>query len=169
VGNVPDLLFEVKLGAWYGYPDFVGGDPITDERYRPTRGPAPMFVLANHDELPPPERPLLRFPAHAAAVKFDVALAGGAFGGQIFVALFGDEAPMTAPEGPQVGRAVGRIDPADWSLHHVVGAPLARPIDLRFEPGGAALRILDFGSFEMTAERGVAAVAGSGKVWRLPL
>ncbi len=169
MGNVPDVLFEVKQGAWYGYPDFAGGDPITDEQYRPTRGPAPSFMLANHDELPAPDRPLLRFPAHAAAVKFDVAPAGGTFGGQIFVALFGDEAPMTAPEGPRVGRAVGRVDPADWSLHDVVGTPLARPIDVRFEPRGAALQILDFGSFEMTAERGVAAVAGSGKVWRLPL
>ncbi|HEV2810523.1 MAG TPA: hypothetical protein VGV93_09045, partial [Acidimicrobiales bacterium] len=54
VGNAPDLLFEVRHGAWYGWPDFIGGDPITDERYRPTRGPAPTFLLANHGDLPPP-------------------------------------------------------------------------------------------------------------------
>lgn len=72
VGNVPDTLFAVRQGAWYGWPDFIGGDPITDEQYRPVRGPAPTFVLANHHELPLPERPLLRFPAHAAAVQFDV-------------------------------------------------------------------------------------------------
>ncbi len=169
VGGVPDMLFDVRQGAWYGFPDFIGGDPITAEQFRPTRGPAPEFILTNHEELPTPERPLLRFPAHAAAVKFDVAPADGVFAGQIFVALFGDEAPMTAPAGPQVGRALARIDPSDWSLHDVVDAPLARPIDVRFEPGGMALQILDFGSFEMTVERGVAAVAGSGKVWRLPL
>jgi glucose/arabinose dehydrogenase len=61
IGNAPDLLFEVRRGAWYGWPDFIGGDPVTDPAYMPTRGPAPRFVLANHAELPPPERPLVRF------------------------------------------------------------------------------------------------------------
>ena len=54
VGNAPDLLVEVREGAWYGWPDFIGDDPITDPWYRPTRGPAPTFVLANHEDLPPP-------------------------------------------------------------------------------------------------------------------
>lgn len=170
VGNVPDLLFEVRAGAWYGWPDFIGGDPITDPQYRPERGPAPTFVLADHGALPPPERALLRFPAHVAAVKFDVAPpATPRWGGHLFVALFGDEAPMTAPPGtPRAGRSVARIDPSDWSLHPVVTGPLDRPIDVRFGPDGA-LYILDFGRFEMEAERGVNAVARSGKLWRYRL
>jgi glucose/arabinose dehydrogenase len=161
------LLFEVRQGAWYGWPDFISGDPITDPQYLPARGPAPAFVLANHHELPPPEQALLRFPPHAAAVKFDVApptlpdLAG-----QIFLALFGDEAPMTAPPGPHVGRSVARIDPENWSLHTVVAEPLTRPIDVRFHPTNGDLYILDFGQFEMHAERGVVAEAQSGRLWR---
>ena len=170
VGNAPDMLFEVRQGVWYGWPDFIGGDPVTAAQYRPTRGPAPTFVLANHDELGPPARALLRFPAHTAAVKFDVAPAGtGAWAGQIAVALFGDEAPMTAPAGPRIGRGIGRIDPANWSLHSVVTGRLDRPIDVRFDPRGAALYILDFGRFEMHATRGVVAEAQSGKLWRLAL
>jgi len=169
VGNVPDMLFEVRQGAWYGWPDFIGDDPITDVQYLPERGPAPRFVLANHDELPPPERPLLRFPPHAAAVKFDVVPASAAnWGGHICVALFGDEAPMTAPSGgPRVGRAVVRIDPSDWSLHPMISGPLARPIDVRFNPLDGAMYLLDFGQFEMTDERKVAASAQSGKLWRV--
>ncbi len=62
VGDVPDLLFEVRDAAWYGWPDFIGGEPITAPQYYPERGRAPTFVLANHDEFPPPERALLRFP-----------------------------------------------------------------------------------------------------------
>ncbi len=170
VGNAPDLLFEVRGGAWYGWPDFIGGDPITDARYRPERGPVPAFVLANHGELPPPERPLLRFPAHVAAVKFDVAPAGvPGWAGQVFVALFGDEAPMTAPAGPRAGRAIARVDPADWSLHPFVTGPLARPIDVRFHPTDGGLYVLDFGRFEMHAERGVVAEPRSGKLWRYRL
>ncbi len=167
VGNVPDLLFEVREGAWYGWPDYFSDDPITDPQYLPTRGLAPEFVLANHDELPPPERALLRFPPHAAAVKFDIApptLQGWA--GQIFIALFGDEAPMTMPDGPQVGRSVARIDPSDWSLHTVIEEPLARPIDVRFHPIDGGLYMLDFGKFEMHAERGVVAERQSGRLWR---
>jgi glucose/arabinose dehydrogenase len=169
IGNVPDLLYEVRQGAWYGWPDVIGGDPITDPQYLPTRGPAPAFVLANHADLPAPERALLRFPPHAAAVKFDVGPAGlPGWTDQIVVALFGDEAPMTAPPGPRVGRGVARIDLGDWSLHPVVTGPLARPIDVRFGPTDEALYILDFGQFEMS-ESGVVAEAGTGKLWRLPL
>lgn len=168
VGHVPDLLFEVRPGAWYGWPDFIGDEPITDPKFRPTRGPAPEFVLGNHAELPPPERPLLHFPPHVSAVKFDVAPPGTAFAGQLFIALFGDEAPMTAPPGPKAGRSVARVDPSDWSLHPGLEGPLSRPIDVRFAPNGEALYVLDFGQFEMS-ERGVVAEAGSGKLWRFPL
>jgi len=170
VGNIPDLLFEVRAGAWYGWPDFVGGDRITADEYVPTRGPRPSFVLANHEALPPPERALLRFPPHAAAVKFDVAPVGVAdWAGQLAIALFGDEAPMTAPAGsPRAGRGLGRIDPADWSLHPLAAEPLERPIDVRFASDGSALFVLDFGRFEMSAA-GVVAEAGSGKLWKLAL
>ncbi len=168
VGNVPDLLFAVRQGAWYGWPDFIGGDPITDAQYQPVRGSRPTFVLANHDELPPPERALLRFPPHTAAVKFAVippSLANWA--GQLCVALFGDEVPMTAPSGPRVGRAVVRIDPADWSIHPLVAGPLARPIDVRFHPVDGVMYLLDFGQFEMHSEQGVVATAQSGKLWKI--
>lgn len=168
IGNAPDLLVEVRTGAWYGWPDFIGGDPVTDQRYRPTRGPAPTFVLANHDELPPPERPLVQFPPHSAATKLDVAPAGVAWEGQVFVALFGDEAPMTAPTGPRVGRGIARIDPVDWSVHPFLREPLRRPIDVRFDATGKWMYLVDFGEFEMT-DRGVEATAGTGKVWRLAM
>ena len=164
VGNAPDLLFEIRKGGWYGWPDFIGGDPVTDSRFAPTRGPDPRFVLANHHELPPPERPLVRFPPHAAAVKLDVAPAGTPWPGHLVVALFGDEAPMTAPPGPRVGRGLVRVDPSDWSIHSLVRAPLRRPIDVAFQADGS-MWVLDFGDFEMS-EGGVQAQAGTGVLWR---
>lgn len=168
VGNVPDYLFRVRAGAWYGWPDFFGGEPVTSAEFLPERGSPPEFVLSNHAELPPPERPLLKFPPHVSAVKFDVERGGrGRWGGHVFVALFGDERPMTAPDGPRAGRGVARIDPTDWSLHPFAsGPPLRRPIDVRFHPSDGAMYVLDFGDFEMEAGRGVAARAGTGKVWK---
>ena len=160
IGNAPDLLYEVVLGGWYGWPDFIGGEPVTDPRFRPERGPAPTFVLSNHHELPPPRRPLASFPPHAAAVKFDVGPAG-----DLFVALFGDEAPMTAPPGPRVGRGIARVDVHSGTVHPVDTPPFARPIDVRFSPQGD-LHVLDFGRFEMT-EAGVDAQPGTGAVYRL--
>jgi glucose/arabinose dehydrogenase len=171
IGNAPDLLFEIHTGAWYGWPDFIGGDSVTDIQYMPERGPAPTPVLANHEELPIPERPLLRFPPHSAAVKFDVMLSVNArddLKGQIFVALFGDERPMTAPfNGTRVGRTVVRIDPDDWSLHPFMADPLVRPIDVRFNPVDESLYILDFGQFEIDRKFEIVADAKSGRLWRI--
>lgn len=165
--NVPDMLFEVRKGAWYGWPDFVGDVPITDPRYQPERGAPPTFLLGRHNELPTPERPLLCFPPHTAAVKFDVAPDDTSpWAGHLFVALFGDEVPMTAPSGPRVGRSVVRVDPSDWSLHPLVQAGLLRPIDVHFSRAESALYILDFGNFEMLDNGAVKAEAKSGKLWR---
>ena len=161
VGNAPDALYEVHRGAWYGWPDYICGQPISDEQYVPERGPAPDFILANHAELPSPARPLARFPAHAAATKFDVDPAGA-----LIVALFGDEVPMTAPAGgPRVGRALARIDPTNWSYDLLDAKPISRPIDVRFDPDGV-LNILDFGRFEMRPD-GIDAEPGTGAVWRV--
>lgn len=167
VGNVPDMLFEVRPNAWYGWPDFIGDVPITDPRYRPERGAAATFLLANHAALPAPETPLVRFPAHTAAVKFAVAPESvSPWQGQLFVALFGDEVPMTAPSGPKVGRSIVRVDPADWSVHPFVPTGLLRPIDVCFSAPDSALYILDFGYFEMLEKGGLNAEPNSGKIFR---
>lgn len=173
IGNAPDVLFEVRPGAWYGWPDFVAGRPVTDPRFTPARGPAPEPLLANHAELPPPAAPLLEFAVNAAATKLAVIPEGaGRWEGQILVALFGDERPMTGPAGPRVGRSIARIDPADWSLHPLFegsdgsASPFRRPIDVSVQED--AVYVLDFGEFEMVPE-GVAARAGTGALWRISL
>jgi glucose/arabinose dehydrogenase len=167
VGNAPDLLFEVRPQAWYGWPDFIDGVPVTDRQFRPERGPAPTFLLTSHERLPAPERALLRFPPHTAATKFGVApSAWNACAGHLYIALFGDERPMTAPAGPRAGRCLSRIDPATWTMEQILTDPLIRPIDVGFRPGDGALYVVDFGWFEMTP-LGVEARAGSGTVWRI--
>lgn len=161
VGQVPDLLFEVRPGNWYGWPDFVGGIPVSDARYAPEGGEAPDFVLGNHHELPAPQKPLLSFAPHVAAVKMDLAPDG-----RIVVALFGDEVPMTAPSGPRVGRSFAIIDPRVWTMTVVAAPQLQRPIDVRFGPDGH-LYALDFGHFE-PGKGHVDATPHSGAVWRMP-
>ena len=36
--NSPDWLMKLKEGAWYGWPDFAGTIPLTDERFASERG-----------------------------------------------------------------------------------------------------------------------------------
>jgi glucose/arabinose dehydrogenase len=165
LAHCPDALFEVKPGAWYGWPDFVCGRPVnTPEFALPGKEPV-EFVLANHSELPSPESPLFEFEINCAAVKFD-RIPGGNAAGHLLVALFGDERPMTGPLGPRVGRCLLRIDPRDWTSHTVAVEGLLRPIDVRFAPDGRAF-IVDFGEFEITPEKGLAARAGTGMLWHL--
>jgi hypothetical protein len=53
-------------------------------------------------------------------------------------------------------------------MQEVMASPLHRPIDVRFDPPGENLYVLDFGQFEMS-ERGVVATAASGALWRMPV
>jgi glucose/arabinose dehydrogenase len=167
IGNVPDLLFEVTPGAWYGWPDFIGGDPVTDAQYTPERGSPPSFVLANHSELPSPQVPLYRFRSHVAATKFAVAPgASGPSRNRFAIALFGDEKPMTGPAGPKVGRSVAVLDLDQGLLQPLPMEGLARPIDVAYHPVDGRLYILDFGHFEMLPGGRLDATPGSGTLWR---
>jgi len=164
VGNAPDLLFEVNRGRWYGWPDFIGGHPITSEAFIPVRGERPNFLLANHNELPRPEPARVEFAPHSAAAKLDIALKGS-IEGLLVVALFGDERPMTAPDGERAGRCLVAVEPGSWAIRHLETRQLSRPIDVRSNPLDGRLYVVDFGHFEMTAT-GVEAKPGSGAVWR---
>lgn len=161
IGGCPDTLYEVVRGAWYGWPDYVAGEPVTSSMYQPERGPSPTFLLRRHDNLPAIPTPLYSFAPHAAATKF------ASDGPRLHVALFGDERPMTAPEGPRVGRAVVTLDMRGWSCSELVTAPLKRPIDVALNARDEKLYVVDFGDFEMLAEGRLRAGLGTGALWRL--
>lgn len=170
IGRAPDLLHVVEPGRWYGWPDFVGDRPVTDPAFRPERGAPPTFVLANHAALPPPTRAVLEFPINASATKFAVLPRDAPiWPGQVVVACFGDEKPVTAAPGGRVGRNLARVDPRDWSLTPLDGPAVQRPIDVLVAPGARSLLVLDFGHFEMLGGGGMEAVAGSGAVWTVPI
>ncbi len=170
VAKAPDLLFEVEKDAWYGWPDFIGGTPVTDDRFQPDEGPEPEFLLANHHELPDPESPLFRFPSHSAATKFDVLPEHHTdAGGELVVALFGDERPMTAPEGDRVGRRFVRVDPESGEMEPLRAGTFNRPIDITFDPVNEQLYLLDFGHFEIKPGSGITSSSGSGRLWSTSL
>jgi hypothetical protein len=49
-----DYIFELKKNAWYGWPDYSGGDPLTSPRFKGENNSRLSFVLDNHPTTNPP-------------------------------------------------------------------------------------------------------------------
>ncbi|MHB8995914.1 MAG: PQQ-dependent sugar dehydrogenase [Armatimonadota bacterium] len=110
VADDTDDIYIIKQGAWYGWPDYAMGLPITSPRFKPENKPQPQFLMAEH---PPVEQPWLTFPKHSAIAKVEFSTSQSFGQGQMFVAFFGHMAPMTgkAPD-DHGGHQVVRVDPA---------------------------------------------------------
>ena len=148
----PDALYEIRQGAWHGFPDFLGGSPSEEiasglEIEGPT-GP----LLEQH---PTRTEPLLRFEEHSAAVQLDFSTSE-AFGsvGRAFVPLFGSAAPSTTGgKMIHVGQAIVRVNPATMGVDEFYtnenrgfgGKGPERPTAVRFNPDGSEMWIADYG------------------------
>lgn len=184
VANAPDVVWNVRQGAWYGWPDFAAAIPVTDDRFRPTRGERPGFLLEEH---PPIDAPLFTRPPHTSPMKFDFSTSAAfGFQGEMFVAEFGGGAPVTGPEEAPVGNQVVRVDPATGRVtpffrarrdrlgpegyEYAVTSGPKRPVEARFSPDGEALYVVDFGAlvgFPAGAGPAVRPIPGTGVVWRI--
>ena len=175
-----DLLWEVKAGTWYGWPDFHGDRPLNEgDRYKPQGKARPAFLLARHPNVPP--KPAAIFPVHASSDGFDFSRSP-AFGyaGQAFVAELGDEAPSTGKVLSPVGFKVVRVDVKSGAIHEFAvnkgktNGPasrlgtggLERPVAARFTPDGSALYVVDFGVM-LHDKSGAKPQQGTGVLWRI--
>jgi glucose/arabinose dehydrogenase len=175
-----DCLWKVEQGMWYGWPDFAMGLPVTDPRFNQQLGsPRLGFVLASHPNVPP--EPSAIFGVHASANGLDFSR-NATFGhvGEAFVAEFGDMAPNVGKVAWPTGFSVVRVNPktgvisdfaANRGLHRgpaswLGAAGLERPMDVRFDPAGTALYVVDFGILEMRDRRPTPR-ARTGALWRI--
>ncbi|MBI2413491.1 MAG: PQQ-dependent sugar dehydrogenase [Deltaproteobacteria bacterium] len=175
-----DLLWEVKEGNWYGWPDFHGEHPLNEhDHYKPARKEKPELIFSEPPGKPP--RPAAIFAAHSSSSGFDFSRDRG-FGlkGHAFVAQFGDEAPTTGKVLAPVGFKVVRVNvktgdveefavnkgktngPASW----LKKGGFERPVAARFNPDGTALYIVDFGVL-LHDEEGAKPRTATGVVWRI--
>jgi glucose/arabinose dehydrogenase len=175
----PDDLYEIREGAWYGWPDFASGIRLDDPHWG-EGGQNREPVLATFPD-PSPPRPVASFETHAAANGLDFSR-GDDFGfeGQAFVALFGDLAPVTTvrqvvPAGFKVVRvdvSTGAI--ADFAVNRTQGPAsklfhggFERPSHCAFGPDGA-LYVVDFGEIKIAPEKGgIRMKQGTGALWRI--
>jgi glucose/arabinose dehydrogenase len=175
-----DLLWELRAGAWYGWPDFHGDSPLyEDDTYRPPGWHPPARLLAEHPALPP--APVAIMAVHASANGFDISRSD-VFGhqGEAFIAQFGDMVPATGKVLGPAGFKVVRVDVATGVVHDfaVNSGPqngpasllgtggLERPVAARFSPDGTALYLVDFGVMLM-GDEGPIPQAGTGVLWRI--
>ncbi|HVL69068.1 MAG TPA: PQQ-dependent sugar dehydrogenase [Vicinamibacterales bacterium] len=184
IANALDAIWEIRQGAWYGFPDYNAGLPVTDARFRPTRGDPPKFLMREH---PPAEKPMTTRPLHAGVTKIDFSRSD-AFGrrGHMFLGEVGGGTPVTGPDAPPAGHQVSVIDlstgkaepffSADPSSlgpkgqEYVTTPGPKRPVDVKFSPDGNALYVVDIGALVGFAAGGGPAARpfpGSGVVWRI--
>ena len=174
-----DVLWQVEPGAWYGWPDFNAGRPLTDaDWYEPPGEPAPGFLLAEHPSVPP--QPTAVLGVHSSSNGLDFARSP-AFGyvGEAFVAQFGDMAPGVGKVLAPVGYKVVRVDVRTGVIHDFAvnrgkqngpasrlnSGGLERPVSVRFDPSGTALYVVDFGV--MTIGEDPHPRLGTGVLWRI--
>lgn len=183
IANAPDVLWQVKQGAWYGFPDFAGGVPVTEPQFKPEKAAAPTLLLKNP---PPVEQPFLTLAPHSGVTQMDFSRSS-AFGyeGHIFLGEVGDMQPITGNDARPVGFQVLRIDANTGRaevffrarqgtlgpnhLEYVTTPGPKRPVDVRFSPDGNALYVVDIGPIMVYPAPTPLPRSwpGSGVIWRI--
>ncbi len=184
IANARDNLWVIRQDAWYGWPDYSSGIPVTDPRFESERGPPPEFLLASHPHV---EKPLLTRPKHAGITKLDFSHNSEfGFEGQMFLGEFGAGVPITGAEEVMAGQQVVRIDVATGKVRpffrakpsalgpkgwEYVATPAPKhPVEAQFSPDGRALYVVDIGAlspFLAGAGPFPRAFPGTGAIWRI--
>ena len=180
IAAASDNLWEILPGAWFGWPDFAGGVPVTDQRFRLPGHPQPRRLLGRSPAAP--GLPRATFAPRSGIGRFDFSTSE-AFGfvGEALVALSGAwSVPAFPGEAAEAGgHRVVRVNvmtgqTVDFLVNRH-GAPsssgspggLERPFEARFDPTGEVLYVVDAGEVQLSRERGLEPFGGTGIIWRI--
>lgn len=173
-----DYLWHIRPGGWYGWPDYAGGEPLTDPRYK-SKGKQPQFLLAQHPATPPKAAAYLGVHSSSNGLDFSRNAAFG-YEGQAFIAQFGDMAVDTGKTLHPVGFKVVRVNVdtgviEDFAVNkgkknapasYLKNGGLERPVDVRFNKDGTALYVADFGVMTMKGKQ-TGPQKETGVLWRI--
>lgn len=180
VWGTGDVLWEVQQGMWYGWPDFSAGVALQDNKE--FRAPGRSFVKAVLQKYPnTPPQPRAVFGVHSSSNGIDFSTSSSfGFAGEAFVAQFGDMSPGVGKVLKPVGFKIVRVNVSNGVIRDFAvnagkrNGPasllgkggLERPVSVKFDPGGNALYIVDFGIMKMT-EQGPQPQMGTGVIWKI--
>lgn len=177
VVNAPDEFHVLVPGNWYGWPDFAGGEPLTNSRFIP-EGRRPLdFLMSNHPSQPP--RPYAVFPTDSNIMGFDFDY--GDFGpyGHAYIAEFGRASHLMDGEvtpytgfGYRVseidmlsgGVSTFAINKSGFSASLTREGGFGRPVDVHFGPD-RAMYVLDLGINAIDNPN--VYYPGTGVIWRI--
>ncbi len=174
--NDPDYFAPIKQDAWYGWPEFFDGAPVTDGRFKEPTKEQPQFLWKDH---PPLTKAFATFKSHTGTNGFAFS-PGGNFGfdGDALVAGYGSFLPVTTginiiPEGFNILRVdikTGKVDtfaanklPGPDYINRAGG--FDRPSDVVFAPD-QSLYVVDWGASTIGPE-GLKLVPLTGNIWRI--
>jgi len=187
IAHALDAIWEIRQGAWYGWPDYNAGIPVTDARFRPQHGPAPKPLLSEGDH-PKVEQPIATRPNHVGVTKIDFSTSDKfGFNGQMFFAEVGDMNPITGNHVEHFGFDVIRLDPRtrqsevffrtkesalgpkDGRMEYVVTSGPKRLVGVKFSPAGDAMYVADIGAIAVTSTPAPAAhpFVNTGVIWKI--
>lgn len=181
VWGTGDMLWEIEPGTWYGWPDFSGQDSLNkrNKEFKPPNKDVPQLVLAHHPNQPPEPSAILGVHSSSNGLDFSDNPSFG-YEGKAFIAQFGDMAPGVGKVVSPVGFKVVSVDvstgviedfavnkgrrngPATW----LEEGGLERPVDVKFDPAGSALYIVDFGIMT-TSEEGPNPYQETGVIFKI--
>jgi len=173
-----DVLWELQNNTWYGWPDYSAGKALAnDDEFKSNGFVKPL--LQKYPNSPP--KPSAIFGVHSSSDGIDFSRSEAFdYVGEAFVAQFGDMSgagKVLAPVGFKVVRVnvlsgvtrdfavnKGRKNgPASW-LHK---GGLERPVSVKFDPGGTALYVVDFGIMRTTKKDGIQPQTKTGMIWKI--
>lgn len=177
IANAPDEFQLITQGVWYGWPDYVGVEPVTSSRFKPEGLKQPEMLLTNHPNYPP--RPHAIFPANSNVMGFDFNYSKE-FGpvGDAYIAEFGSLGPRTPEDYTPFGGIGHKISKIDMITGGVItfainksGFPssISReggfgwPTDVVFGPDNA-MYVLDFGM--NASELPTVFIPNTGVLWK---
>ncbi len=174
--NDPDYLVKVEQGAWYGWPEFFDGKPVTESRFKDPTKPQPEFLWRDHPQL---TLPYLTFDSHSAANGIAISNGGKfGYGGEMFVAMFGSYSVATAGTDIRLpGYKIVKInlqtkEVKDFAYNKLFGPAyinkqggLDHLSNVVFGPDDA-LYVVDWGATAVV-EQGIKYEPGTGVVWRI--
>jgi hypothetical protein len=180
VWGAGDVLWEVKQGAWYGWPDFSAGKPISGkEEFKPPGKAHVKPLLQKYPGTVP--HPVAVFGVHSSSNGFDISSSPAfGFAGEAFVAQFGDMAPNVGKVLAPVGFKVVRVNLGtgvirDFAVNKgkkngpasmLKTGGLERPVAVVFDQTGNVMYIIDFGILQMNP-KAPSSKKGTGVIWKV--